>query len=149
LIDLSSTGKDLEVIASIDPAIDVDRDTYEDYLKNLDETKLTFVEGVTPSRFVMKKFLNWNEQSEVNEAKMAQSGRRSKMNLHYITEHVRRALVDIKNPGPGCEFVKDKDGKASKELVAKLDSAGIVADLYSALQEHLANKSGSVDLKKN
>jgi hypothetical protein len=145
---VSFNRTDLKVIARIDDSLDpACLEKYDSYLKDLDESKLSFLEGCEPTRFVIKKSLGWQESSDLKnkQVKMnrgvgSQAGD-MKIDINVGStpmEEVRLALVDIEHPDgsdPGClVFVKDIDGYASKTLIADLDSCGIVENLYTAKQ---------------
>lgn len=159
---VSFVKNDLKVIASVDGALDpicfevpggeVDDDDdetealptpYEEYLTDLDEDHLRFVEGQLPSRFVMKSVLDW-KTSNILKNKMIQAKRKKKgggMDVDFKMgarglDEVRATLIGIEHP-PGCDpgdlvFSADIDGLASKDLMMVLDEVGIVNDLFAA-----------------
>lgn len=150
-------GKDtLEVISSKDGALGVVPDApwldekgertfdekgkaltiYGRYLDTLDESVLQLKADVLPTRFVLKKLLAFGVAQKI---KTQQSGvsadGKVEVRMGYIMDEVRAALVGVENPGsPSLEFKKDADGYACKHLVALLESAGILNELFAARQ---------------
>lgn len=149
-ISLSTEDKNIRVIAFVDPAIEgTTREEYEDYLKDLNENKLKMVEGQKPTKFVLKVFLDYKDAQKVKSGQTRTEGRDIHFDLSYTMEEVRRSLIGIENPGPGLTFARDKsDGKADKNLIARLESASVVGDLALARANALKGQ-GSEDAKKN
>lgn len=137
---ISLSNRDLRVILQIDDALDeVSDEEYRSYLETLDESKLTFKPDARPTYFIMKKVLNYDMAGEVKNKHMRFNQEEAKVELTSGTsmnEEVRIALVGIEHPegtDPGdLVFIKDKDGYASKQLIALLDAYGQVAHLYNA-----------------
>lgn len=115
---------------------------YDLYLQSLDESHLTFVEGLEPSRFVMRRVIDWKTSQRLKDAAVTVKGRKLdyKAGSSFMRE-IRACLIDIKHPGgvePGSiVFSKDRDGLASLELMSVLDSYGVVDNLYEARQTFL------------
>jgi len=157
-----STGN-IEVISRLDDSLLLDevlsddenledgkKDAYAEYLEDLDESRLTFVEGKEPTRFVMRKVLDYKKGVRIKNEQVKMNGKNDvQVQLgSMVGETVRAALIDIKHPegsNPGAlVFKRGSDGGASEELVALLDANGIAADLYAAHQ----NASKHKDHKK-
>ena len=135
----------ISVVASCDSAVRCDEEAYEEYQKSLDERHLN-LDG-EPTRFVLKKYLTWGEQDQVDDLKTKVEGKKVKVNMSFMAEDVRLSLVDIENPPEVDEInrlviEKDKWGKPTKEFVGLLRDMKIVNDLYSARNEsHKADAS--------
>ena len=129
----------IKVISRLDSALSSDADVYEEYLKTLDESLLSFVDGETPTRFVMKKVLPLHLQQKIQDKQVAFVDGKPEIRLGFMSEDVRCSLVAVENPADipddqKIKFAKDSDGGASKDLVAHLLAAGVVNDLYQAKQ---------------
>lgn len=115
---------------------------YDMYLRTMDESYLTFKEGVEPSRFVMRKVIDWKTSQRLKDAAVTVKGRKMdyKAASSFMRE-IRACLIDIKHPegvDPGeIAFKKDRDGLPSLELMSKLDTYGVIENLYEARQKHL------------
>jgi hypothetical protein len=136
---LSIGGKvtdNIQVIVSIDPAVNCSEDEYANYLDDLDEGRLN-LNGEEPTRFVLKKVLDYRSQEKISKGMVSANiadGRPSDMNLNVSgLPELRASLVDITNPGEGLEFRKDKDDNlVSRDLVALLNSVGAADELLVA-----------------
>lgn len=133
-------GDSIEVICSKDEAVGCDADGFQEYLKTLDESFLKLDPMLSPTRFVLKKILSYEEQKRVKNGQLGFKDGDMHIKLGYMVEDVRYRLTDIKGPGKGLEFKKDADGYAANALIAKLDSYGVVKELYEAVQSALALK---------
>ena len=143
-ISFNKLAGNFKLISSKDPAvrctIEVDNEDeeseYDQYLKTLDEDILQ-LEG-EPTRFVVKRTLDYRAHKIVKGAQLEKDGKDMKVTTAFIMEQVRQSLVDIENP-EGTEhplnYSRDNDGKASKELIADLESLGIVMEIYTAQGE--------------
>jgi hypothetical protein len=152
----------IDVIAKIDGAIIKDDsayengfdETYADYLKDLDESKLKFVDGDEPTRFVMRKVLPYKMAQKVQNKQLRFEKGEAQFQMSFMAEEVRCALCDVKNPDniPEDQKIKfskhNEDNGASDDFIAKLIAAGIVSDLFVARQNVMQNK-GKADLKKS
>jgi len=125
------TDKTVSVIVSKDSSIKgVQEDAYDSYLKDLDESKLGELHG-EPTRFILKKTLPYKDTKRVMNSQMTFDDGKPSVNISFILDEVRCALVGVQ--GPGAEgFKKDKDGYASVEVVNALYNAGVLMDLYNA-----------------
>lgn len=145
----------IKVIAFNDSAIEgTSREDYDEYLKNLDESWLTFVEGGLPTRFVMRKVLPYKLSLKLKNAQVALKDGELTPQLSFMNEEVRLALVDIENPAVPPEyekfltrFKKHGDGGASDEVMEKLETFGVISDLYQARQLN-SPKAKNMDLDK-
>ncbi len=150
-----SRGK-IKVIAFVDTALDdVSNETYDEYSKSLDESKLKFHSGQIPTRFVLDKVIDYkkainikNKQVSYNKSDSGKKFTKDNLDIQVnmgtqMMESVRAILVDIEHP-PGINpeqikditFKKGTDGLVCKELMALLDSAGIVTNLYYAFENN-------------
>jgi len=123
------TDKTVSIIVSKDSSIKgCSEEAYEEYLKTLDESKLTF-DG-EPTRFLMKKTLPYRDTKKVMNSQVSFEDGKASVNISFMMDEVRCALVGME--GPGSEhFVKDKEGYASMDVVNALYNAGVLMDLYN------------------
>lgn len=124
----------IRVVAFQDDAVTCDRVDYDKYLENLNEELLKLQSE--PTRFIMRKFLDQREVTSIMDGMVSVSqDQNMKIKMSGTMEEVRRALVNIESPD--CEdpirWAKDPgDRWTDRELVAKLNQIGIVADLSTA-----------------
>jgi hypothetical protein len=144
----------IEVIARIDDSLEYNEDDYQEYLKTLDESKLKFVEGKSPTKFIMRKVLPYKLAQKVQNKQMRLEKGEAQFSLSFMAEEVRCSLTGVKNPDylPDDEKIKfeksrDDDG-ASDGLIEKLIACGIASDLYVARQTFMHGNKGA-DLKKS
>lgn len=145
----------IKVIASKDASIsDTSKDDYQDYLRSLDESKLTFKEGGTPTRFVMRKIIPYKQNLKLKNQQVSMKDGVLQPQVSYVNEEVRMALIDIENPEVPKEhqkhllvFKKDGDGGASTSVMEKLEAFDVISDLFQARQFH-APKSAISDIDK-
>jgi hypothetical protein len=139
------TSKTISVIVSKDSSIKgVSDEIYESYLKDLDESKLP-VEGPC-TRFVLKRTLPYKDTKRVMNSQMSFEDGKPSVNISFILDEVRCALVGIE--GPGSEFFKkDKDGYAPLELVNALYNGGVLMDLYNARKNAAGENSEEIPKK--
>lgn len=139
-LDIGSTKDTIEVISSYDESVTCSEDDYKEYLADLDESRLQLQEGIEPTRFVLKRILDYGAQQKIKNSQVAYTqadGGSSKVNVDvrmgYTMDEIRMCLVDIKNPESDMlKFRTDSDGYAAKDLVALLEQAGINAELMAA-----------------
>ena len=134
------TAETVKVIVHKDSSIaGVSDEVYQQYLKNLDESLLP-ING-EPTRFVLKKTLEYKDTKHVmnSQVDITEDGK-PKMNMSFMLDEVRCALVGMEGPGE-ASFRKGPDGKASQEVVNALYNAGVVMDLYTG------RKAGTEDLE--
>jgi hypothetical protein len=139
------TDKTVSVIVSKDSSIKgVTEEAYESYLKDLDESKLT-ITGLS-TRFIMKRTLPYKDTKRVMNSQVSFDDGQAKVNISYLMDEVRCALVGME--GPGAEaFKKDKDGYASMDVVNALYNSGVLMDLYNARKNAAGESSGEVPKK--
>lgn len=149
----------LEVIAFVDDALNHDlvtREVYESYLEDLDLNKLTFLPEKQPTKFLMKRVIDYKtqknikreqfkfESTDVNDLKSGKANIQIDM-IGAPSEYVRAAIVDIKHPDnvlPGkLAFRKGPDGLLHEEIMALLETYGVVADLYKAWDNQVNKKN--------
>ena len=137
-LDLFQDGR-IEVITFADPSVTCDRETYNKYLETLNKDLLG-LEG-EPTVFVMKKYLTQAEGSVLKDNMLSMNKDNSmKINLSVHTEEIRRSLIDIQSGATvgGLKWVKDDGDKwTSRDLIAKLEQAGIVEDLVAARKANM------------
>ena len=148
----------LKVVTKIDDAVDSSAENFEDiykeYLEDLDESRLKFIEGKTPTRFMLKRNLKYEEHYDIRSRQFKMGDKKkgeTSFNVAFTFDEVRIRLVGIENPPdePGCiEYKADGSGGATKEVMEKLLSAGIVDDLFAALENDKKSKNKSIN-KKN
>lgn len=143
-LNLSKVDGTLEVIVSADGALTCGRDAWIEYSKKLDESFLSYVEGQQPTKFILKKSLDFKGTSAVKskQVRFNMEGQ-AQFDVGYILDEIRYALVDIKNPDnlpedQKIKYIRDSDGYCSKELIAKLESVGAVQDMFTCRQNLLA-----------
>lgn len=140
----------IEVVCFIDDAIDrqiITREIYDSYLENLDEKKLNLSDSKQPTRFIMRKVIDYKTQKKIkkDQFKFASSDMQklrkgeAEVELDLLggpSEYVRAAIIDIKHPSdviPGrLSFKKGDDGFLHDEVMALLSTFNIVDDLYKA-----------------
>jgi hypothetical protein len=139
------TDKTVSVIVSKDSSIKgVTEEAYESYLKDLDESKLT-INGPS-TRFIMKRTLPYKDTKRVMNSQVSFDDGQAKVNISYLMDEVRCALVGME--GPGAEsFKKDKDGYASMDVVNALYNSGVLMDLYNARKNAAGESSEEVPKK--
>lgn len=124
------TGKTVSVIVSKDSSLKgMVENAYEEYLKDLDEGKLQ-MEG-EPTRFIMKKTLPYRDTKRVMNSQVTiGEDNKPKVNISFIMDEVRCALVKMEGPG-SANFKLEKDGYASMDIVNALYNRGVLMDLYN------------------
>ena len=133
-INFSESSDIIKVVSRLDDAIGCSDEEYEKYLEDLDESWLDLDPEKIPVRFVLKTELNYKAQRQIkkDQVSVSQEGGMG-VNMGFMMLEIRMALTDIENPSsPKIEFSKDKDGYANSDLIARLDTYGILQDLYSA-----------------
>lgn len=132
----------IKVILLQDDALDHDDvnldDKYADYLRDLDESKLPFVENALPIRFVMALTpANIEAASDVLNSQISFDGGKMKHNMGAVLPYLRSVLVDIENPpelplADRFDFAKDDDGLVSKEIIGAIHAIDGHFYLFSA-----------------
>jgi len=156
-LKLPSRTDTIKVIVKIDSAIqwpdsaEEADELWASYLKTNDESLLSFKEGEQPTRFVLRQVLNYDQLQKVKNQQMTMRDGKMEIQMSFVMEEVRQALVDIENPestplADRIIFKKEGDGGASKDIMTGLDAIGAVMDLYTARQN--ATAKFSEDLKK-
>lgn len=152
------TRGEIKVISRNDAAIkDVDEESYEEYLEELNEEYLGIDENTPVTRFVMRKVLSYKSILKVKNAQITMDNGVVKPQLSFMSEDVRLALVGIENPevpddqkGNLLQFKRESDGGASFKIMEVLESANAVMDLYTARQNsNKGSKLSEVDKKKS
>lgn len=130
----------IEVVSSVDGALDMTEDEYEEYQKSLDPTLIKVKEGQEPTIFVMRKVLPYGVGQRIKNKQMTYDKGEVFVGTGHISDEVRAALVDIKNST--IVFKKAGDGGMMPDLMAMLDAAGITQDLFIARKLYLERASG-------
>lgn len=149
-LKLPSLHDTFKVVLRIDSAVQADAEGYERYLETLDEGHLQLAEE--PTRFVLRKVLPNRLYKKVQNDQFQMVDGKMQVQLAFTSEEVRCSLVGIENPAhlaaeERVDFKPDSDGGASEELIAMLQAAGVVMDLYRAKQTAVGAK-GNADLVK-
>jgi hypothetical protein len=147
---ISKNEGQIKVVSSKDGSVNCSTEDYKSYLETLDETLLK-LEG-EPTRFVMQKGLSYKDQQVIKDAQIKMKGKDMSFQLSYMMEEVRLSLLDIENPmtmrpEDRIEYKKESDGRTSKALIAMLESAGIVGELFSARHNSMASLSNEAKKK--
>jgi len=141
---INKSNEALKVVLRRDDAIpeDITDEVFEQYKKTLDESLLKLTKE--PTRFVLRKQLPFGAQQSIANHQIAIGvGGKPTFQFGYMLEEIRCALMDIENPAYLTEddkltFKKAEDGFAAFELIAMLNTAGVVAELFATRQERLA-----------
>jgi hypothetical protein len=132
-IVMNAVSDSIKVISRLDDCVKCDEEQYEEYLESLDESVLEMEEGAKPVRFVVKSQLDYKSQRRIKQDQVSMHEGAMGVNLGFMMLELRMVLVDIEDPGsPLLTFVKGKDGLASEDLIARLESLGISSDLIAA-----------------
>lgn len=142
------------MISRFDSALDYNEEDYEKYLDDLDVSHLS-IDLPQATVFVMRRILSYKVSTTIKNEQIKMRGK-GEMDVRLGTtmmEEVRASLIDIKHPqgvDPGkLAYKKESDGLASMELLALLETYGIVADLYKARKSILDRKSNNISKKKS
>lgn len=143
----------VKIISSLDSSLDKSSPQFDEkwdaYTKTLDESNLTFLPDLLPTRFVLKTQLNYKGSQIIDNMKVRFENGQASPQLGFIIEEIRILLVDIENPCIPVVFKKESDGFASKELVAFLHSVGIVNELYAIKSTFLQADKDIDNVKKS
>lgn len=160
-IILNQSKGNFKIILERDDALESSKEDHEAYLKaGLKEELLKFKEGKQPTRFVMRKTLDYDSQQQIlNEQIQYKRSNKGKMeqqlNMSFVLSEVKNSLVDIENPADLPEeqhiiYKNDSDGSTSKDLISLLHGAGIVMELYGIRSALLTENTEKVEaLKKS
>lgn len=153
-LKINTSKETIRVIAKEDESISVPEEmldsAYDTYIKTLNENELML--RSEPTRFIMSKHLSQAAHETVmgKQLSIGEDGK-PKFNLAYMMEEVRCSLVGIENP-TGCEspikFEKDPDGFASSDLIAFLQEAGVLQNLFNARQNAITKRGGLHSVSK-
>lgn len=133
--------------SSLDKSVKDFETVFENYRKTLDESLLTFLPGVTTTRFVLNTELKYKAQQILENMKVKIQDGEAVPQLGFMMEEVRLSLVDIENPDGKIAFKKESDGYASKDLIALLNRLGIAGELY--LVKSMQSQVDAEAAKKN
>lgn len=147
-------SKDRSLVSEKSDEYDPDK-AYQDYLKDLDESKLRFVANSAPTRFVMKKVLPYKLAMKVKNHQVAVEAGKVKFQSSYMNEEVRCSLCEIEQPEVPdhlkdrlIPWKEDGAGGAAESVMEFLEAAGVVSDLYTAKQNAIGNIDNDALLKK-
>ncbi len=136
-LDIKST---VDVVCSKDNALDMEDEEFREYLPHPNEPqRLKYKDGLgweDTTRFVLRKVLPYEAAQKVMKEQISADIKGNiELNLSFILEEARSALVDIRNP-KDCprplEYKRDSDGKCSKDLIAGLYTGGVLTELQAA-----------------
>lgn len=139
---IEPADKTIKVVVSKDSAVHCSEDDYEKYTETLDES-LLHLEG-DPTRFVLRKNLTYEASQKVMDAQASFVKGKVQMNMSYVLEEVRASWIGVENPPDVSKidaivWKRDNDGLANKQLVAGLQNAGVLMDLFKARQSFGSN----------
>jgi len=147
---IESTDATIKVVVSKDSAVNCTEDEYEKYTETLDESLLK-LEG-EPTRFLLRKNLSYEASQKVMDAQATFVKGKVQMKMSYVMEEVRASWIGVENPSdlPADKCLvwkRDNDSLASRDLVALLQSSGVLMDLYKARQSFQATSGESAKKK--
>lgn len=151
-IKLASKDDVIKIVAKIDSAVTCSAEDYEAYLQSLNEDLLQ-LSGV-PTRFVVRKILPYGAQKDIDAGRVKVQASGEAFVSTQTLDEARAILVGIENPADleeaeKIKYEKDKDGYASKELIASLAAAGVTDNLINARRYALAHTTGEALKKKS
>ena len=156
-IDLAAESEArLEVVCRYEENIQMTKEEYQDYLKSgANPEKLILKDGKTLADctlFVLRKQLDFNghERLMKKQYDIDPVTGQPKPNPAFILSDVQNSLVDIINPEGAehtIEFKRDTNGLVSKKILAGLNSADILLDLFTA--RNAESKDANFIEKKN
>ena len=128
----------IEVISKDDGAVDLEQSNWEEYAKTGDRSHLVFVEGEQPTIFLCNFKLKGKEARSIKNNMIGgkDDDGNPKISLgDWSYRVVKQTLKDIINPAdsnPMESFVfkKDADGYVHDDLLAELDSLGMVDAIF-------------------
>lgn len=143
----------IKVIARIDDALAFNEEGYTKYLETNDESHLDLVQGIEPTRFVLRKVMPYSLAQKVQNKQVRFEKGEAQFQMSFMAEEVRCCLTGVENPASlpddqQIKFERGSDGGASEHLLEKLMAAGIVNDLYMARKNVMEGK-GTLGLKKS
>lgn len=154
-LDNIAVDGNIEVIIRADSALDVTDEEYDEYIKNgLEEAKLRFKPGISPTRWVMRKSIPYRLQQRIDNQKVRFEKGEAHVQMGFAAEEVRASLSEIKyeDDVPQDKRIvlkKDGDGMVEESLMGKLNQAGVTMNLFNARTQYIEFlKSGGATLKK-
>lgn len=155
-LDNIAVDGNIEVIIRMDSALDVTDEEYDSYIDNgLDESKLKFKQGVSPTRWVLKKSIPYRLQQRIDNQKVRVEKGDVQVQMGFTAEEIRACLIDIKyeDDVPADKRIvlkRDGDGMVEESLMGKLNQAGVTMNLFNARSKYMEFlKSGGASLKKD
>ena len=155
LDNISVDGK-IVVIVKQDTALDVTDAEYDEYLKSgLDEGKLKFKPGISPTRWVMNKSIKYRQQQQIDNQKIKFAGGEAQIQMGYTAEEVRACLCEIKYEDDvpvekRLVLKRDGDGMVQEDFMVMIGQAGVTLNLFQARQAYLDFiKGGGTQVKKD
>lgn len=142
-INISKSRQDftaVRVISQVDDAIDQEASDYEAYKDTLDESKLHFVDGKSPTVFICNFKFDAKTSARVNNAMLSRQSEDGKPALAFGSWSqtiAKVSLKDIQNPSdqPPDEQLRlkrDVNGYVHDDLLSQLEQLGIVDDIFNA-----------------
>ena len=138
------------VISRLDPAIENTKsDNYDEYLETLDEGLLEFEPGVTPTKFVIDLKPDYEKLKQIKRAQYSIVNGETIIKSESAIETMQLVLIGIEDGGDGLVFrTEKKSSLASTELIASLERAGILNDLWVAYIKNSRGNQKDPDRKK-
>lgn len=151
-IKLTSLSETFEVAVFQDDALDMTRKEYLEYIKTCDKSLLKCVEGKTPTFFVLKKVLRYEDGKKIKANQVGYRDDMVVMDSSFTIEDIRLSLCAVVNPpdlAPEHHIqFKVENGGAPQDLMAYLIATGGADDLYAAKQYMTGSKAGDKELDK-
>ena len=135
-IKLTSLNETFEACVFQDDALNMSRKEYLEYIKDCDKSKLTCHEGKTPTFFILKKVLKYEDGKKIKANQVGYRDDMVVMDSSFTVEDIRLSLVGIVNPPdlPVEHHIafKLQNGGAPEDIMAYLVAVGAADDLYLA-----------------
>lgn len=140
--------------APVEGAVSCSSEEYDQYLKTLDESYLKLT--AEPTRFVMRKVLPSVAQASITDAQFKVDGAgKFEMRMSFMAKEVQHSIIGIENPegipeDQKIEFKRSGElgGGVHEDILAMLNAAGVVNDLYQARQTAIAGRKDDILKKK-
>jgi len=144
------------VVSKHDDAIDHDNTDWDEYVKEYDMTKLTFLPEKEPTRFVCNFKFNADESAELKNSMMSTLNKTTREpNLSigsYQQNVVRFGLKEVQNPDYLTQAERltiKKNGRYIRnDTLAELEECGLVDEIFNAYNV-LAGSNRTAGNEKN
>ena len=128
----------IEVVSQHDDAVDAEGSNWEEYKSTGDISKLKFIPGKQPTIFLCNFAMKGHEAASLKNSMLGGTDDEGKPQVAFGTwsfRAVKYCLKDIKNPDGMAEdtklvFKKDEKGYAHDDLLATLESLGIINEIF-------------------